>query len=85
MSVIQKQIGQFLSKPRKIKYRYLVKILKHFGFRQIYTKGSHVKFKHPKLPSDLVIPVHKNECKDFYKIQAYKQLKEIMKSYDNKT
>ena len=29
---------------------------------------------------DLIIPVHNNECKDFYKEQAKKQIKEYEKS-----
>jgi predicted RNA binding protein YcfA (HicA-like mRNA interferase family) len=52
-------------------------VLEHYGFSEISTKGSHVKFKHPKLDHDLVIPVHNNECKDFYKKQAKSLIEQI--------
>lgn len=52
-------------------------ILIYFGFEKINAKGSHVKFKHPQLQNDLVIPIHNNECKDFYKLEAKKRIKEV--------
>ncbi len=77
MSQIEKLVQKFLEKPKSIKYRELVLLLKYFGFEQIPAKGSHVKFSHDKLQYDLVIPVHKNECKDFYKEQAKKYIQKI--------
>jgi predicted RNA binding protein YcfA (HicA-like mRNA interferase family) len=41
-------------------------------------KGSHKKFKHSSLVTDLVIPVHNNDCKDFYKTQAAKIVKKLI-------
>jgi predicted RNA binding protein YcfA (HicA-like mRNA interferase family) len=66
-----------LQKPKSVKYRDLVVILEHFGFEQISAKGSHVKYYHPKLPQDLIIPVHNHECKDFYKEQAKNYIENI--------
>ncbi|HEC30689.1 MAG TPA: type II toxin-antitoxin system HicA family toxin, partial [Candidatus Yonathbacteria bacterium] len=63
--------------PTSIKYSDLENILTYFGFEKINAKGSHVKFKHSQLQYDFVIPVHKNECKDFYKKQAKKQITKI--------
>ncbi len=52
-------------------------ILEYFGFVQIPAKGSHVKYCHYKLTTDLIIPVHKNECKDFYKELAKEYIQKI--------
>lgn len=77
MSRIIKLVEKFLSNPTSVAYKDLKNILAYFGFEKIQTKGSHVKFKHFQLPYDLIIPVHNNECKDFYKKQARKQIKKI--------
>jgi len=74
MSQIEKLYKKFLSNPESIKFRELEKVLLHLEFERIEAKGSHVKFKHRKLTSDIVIPVHNNECKNFYKAQARKQI-----------
>ena len=77
MSQKQKLIAKFLDRPKTIKYRELVMILEYFGFVQIPAKGSHVKYCHYKLTTDLIIPVHKNECKDFYKELAKEYIQKI--------
>lgn len=46
------------------------KILLHLNFEKVSTKGSHVKWKHPRLRNDIIIPVHNNDCKVFYKKQV---------------
>ncbi len=73
-----KLVDKFLQNPASIRYVQLVTLLKHYGFAQVQAKGSHVKFKHPKLANDLVIPVHNNECKDFYKQQARKCIEKVI-------
>jgi len=78
MSTIKKKVEKFLGKPTSCKYLDIETILIHFGFNKINAKGSHVKFKHSQLSSDLVIPVHNNECKDFYKLEAKKKIKKII-------
>ena len=77
MTQKNKLVEKFLENPSSIKYSQLVTVLEHFGFIQIQAKGSHTKFKHPKLDSDLVIPLHKNDCKDHYKEQAQKLIKKV--------
>lgn len=75
-------VEKFFNNPASIKYTDLKTMLLYFGFKKIPVKGSHVKFKHPQLLRDLIIPVHKNECKDFYKKQAKKQIEKIRNKSD---
>jgi len=77
MTQKQKLIDTFLRNPATLKYKQLFFVLEHFGFAMIQAKSSHIKFKHPKLLSDLIIPVHNGECKDFYKKEALKRVLEI--------
>ena len=77
MSNIVKLVERFFENPTSVKYMDLKNILSYFEFEKIPAKGSHVKFKHTQLRYDLIIPVHKNECKDFYKKQAKKQIEKI--------
>lgn len=75
MSRIEKLVQQFLNNPASLRFADIEKVLFHFGFIKIETKGSHKKFKNSHLSHDLVIPVHNNDCKDFYKKLAAKTLK----------
>lgn len=77
MSKIEKKLEKFFKSPSSLKYSDIETILIYFGFEKINAKGSHIKFKHIKLQNDLVIPIHNNECKDFYKLEARKRLKEV--------
>lgn len=77
MTQIIKKVEKFLKHPTSIKYPDLEKVLVYFGFQKINARGSHVKFKHPKLQRDLIIPVHNSECKDFYKEESKRQIKNI--------
>jgi predicted RNA binding protein YcfA (HicA-like mRNA interferase family) len=70
MSQKEKLIEKFLANPASVKYRELVIILEHYGFEKISVRGSHVKFKHIHIPYDLIIPVHNNDCNNFYKKMA---------------
>lgn len=79
MTQIIKKVEKFLKNPISVKYSDLENILIYFEFEKINAKGSHIKFKHSQLQRDLIIPVHKNECKDFYKLEAKKRIKEIKK------
>ena len=49
-----------MSKLPKISGRELCNILEKLGFKKIYGKGSHVRFKHPD-GRRTVVPVHGNE------------------------
>lgn len=79
MSVTEKKIKKFLKNPKSTKYSDIVNLLLHFGFGKVSVKGSHMKFKHYSLQSDLIIPVHNNECKDFYKLEISKIIKRLKK------
>mgnify|MGYP000859419020 CR=1 FL=1 len=79
MTQKQKLVETFRTKPSSLKFKQLVSVLEHFGFILIQAKGSHVKFKHPKLSADLIIPIHNSDCKDFYKKEALKRVSEIEK------
>jgi predicted RNA binding protein YcfA (HicA-like mRNA interferase family) len=75
----QKLQDKFIKNPESVSYKNLLKVLLDVGFVQVSVKGSHVKFKHLALPHDLVIPVHNNECKPFYKREAQKLVKQVLK------
>ena len=77
MSRIEKLLKKFQARPDSVRYAEVESILLHVGCEKISVKGSHVKFKHRKLRSDIVIPVHNGECKPFYKKQALKQISKL--------
>lgn len=63
----EKLIRKFLLQPESLKYRQIEKLLLYLGFEMIFAKGSHRKFKHPAMKEGLIIPVHNNDCKNYYK------------------
>lgn len=77
MNKTEKTVQQFLKRPESLRYPEIEKILKLYGFELTKAKGSHKKFKHPSLTTDLIIPVHNNECKNFYKRLAAKTIKNL--------
>lgn len=79
MSKIENLVKKFRQNPTSCRYLEIQNILIYFGFEKINAKGSHIKFKHSELTYDLVIPVHGNECKDFYKKEARKYINKIAK------
>ena len=83
MSKTTNKVEKFFNSPKSIKYSDLESILIYFGFEKIKAKGSHFKFKHIQLKNDLIIPVHNNECKNFYKEEAKREIKKIEKNIKN--
>lgn len=79
MSQIEKLLQKFHRRPESVSYRDLERILLYVGFEKIPAKGSHVKFKSSVLRNDIVIPVHKNECKPFYKKQTLGIIRHLLK------
>jgi predicted RNA binding protein YcfA (HicA-like mRNA interferase family) len=73
-----KLVERFLANPTSIRLAQIIIVLEQFGFQQIQAKGSHLKFKHPKLNTDLVIPAHNNDCKDFYKKMAKQYVERVI-------
>lgn len=72
-----KKLIKFLNNPENTRYKDIEQLLISIGFEKIYAKGSHLKFKHKNLINDLVIPVHNNDCKPFYKRLTAKIIKEL--------
>ena len=62
MTKIQKLKDKFSENPSSVKYKDIENILLSYGFEKIRAKGSHIKFKHPKLKNDIVLPIHNGEC-----------------------
>ena len=79
MSQIEKLLEKFLSNPEVLKYKELDKVLIYLGFVLVPAKGSHKKYKHQNFSSDIIIPVHNNECKNFYKKETHKKIKDLIK------
>ncbi|MDQ7009359.1 MAG: type II toxin-antitoxin system HicA family toxin [Candidatus Gracilibacteria bacterium] len=77
MTKKQKIIEKFKNNPGSLKFSEIQTILMNLGFEKIEAKGSHTKFKNKNINinNDIIIPVHNNDCKDFYKKQTYKILK----------
>ena len=69
-----KILTKFLNNPTSVHFTEIAQILNEKGFVQVSVKGSHCKFKHPRLTADLIIPVHNGDCKDFYKKQVVKTI-----------
>lgn len=77
MTSLDKLKKKFENNPESLRYSELEKLLIYFGFEKIFTKGSHIKFKHSKLKNDLIIPIHNKDCKEFYKKQANKFINKL--------
>ena len=75
MNKIEKIILKFKNKPISLQFSDIEKILLYYGFQKIEAKGSHTKYKHTLLNNDIVVPIHNNECKNFYKQHIYKTIK----------
>ncbi len=79
MSKKEKLKKKYFLNPESLSFGEIQTVLEYLGFEKIQAKGSHIKFKHPRLPMDIVFPVHGEECKDFYKKQSLKIIKRIWK------
>ncbi len=75
MTKRDKRFRKLLNRPKSVTCSEIESVLLELEFEKIEAKGSHKKFKHSVLKSDLIIPVHNNDCKEFYKKQIAKLLK----------
>ena len=75
MTKKEKILKKFNEKLWDIRYRELEFLLLNLWFRKIDAKGSHIKFKNNTIKKNIIIPLHNNECKYFYKKQVHKILK----------
>lgn len=78
MSRIEKLLQDLRLRPESLRYKDIETILFYVGCEKVSVKGSHVKFKHRSLRYDIIIPVHNNECKSFYKKQVLKQIATLL-------
>lgn len=78
MTSIDKLKNKFKSNPTSLKFKDIEKILLYLEFEKITTKGSHIKFKHSKFIADLIVPIHNNECGEFYKKQINKIISKLL-------
>lgn len=78
MSQIEKLLQKFNRAPQTVRYADIERILRHVGFEHIHTRGSHAKWKHRALLHDIIVLVHNNECKKFYKQQIYTQIRPLI-------
>ncbi|MBT3865213.1 type II toxin-antitoxin system HicA family toxin [Candidatus Peregrinibacteria bacterium] len=65
----EKLLIKIIENPQSLKYPQIRKLLNKLGFVQKNIRGSHHKFRHPQLEQILSIPVHNNDCKEFYKVK----------------
>lgn len=82
MTRFEKRLKGFLQNPSAYNYHRIEPILRKNGFYRVEAKGSHVKFKHPSLSHDLIIPLHNNDCKIFYRKLIAKTIKHLIDSKD---
>ena len=75
MTKKDKLIEKFKNNPWSLQFSEIQIILIDLWFEKIEAKWSHVKFKNKFLKNDIIIPLHNNDCKDFYKKQTFKILK----------
>lgn len=81
MTQKDKQLNKFLNSPDSFKFQQIKTILFNLNFTEVPAKGSHLKFKHPLLKNDLIIPIHNNDCKKFYKQLIAKTIKQNKLNY----
>ncbi len=68
MTQKNKTLDKFLKNPYSIKFKAIENILFELWFIKKESKWwSHNRYKHEKLDTILVIPVHWNDCKEIYK------------------
>lgn len=74
MTKKEKLITRFKDNPASLRYEEIRIILLDAWFEEINAKWSHMKFKKKWLSTDIILPLHNNDCKDFYKKQTHKKL-----------
>jgi predicted RNA binding protein YcfA (HicA-like mRNA interferase family) len=62
-----KDFFDFLERPTSFRFSKIETILNRLGYSKVPAKGSHMKYKHPFVRRDIIVPVHNNECRPRYK------------------
>lgn len=78
MTRLDKLIDKFKTSPNKLSLRDIEQILMSIGFDKLNAKGSHVKYIQDKFGLSIVIPIHNNDCKDFYKKLVLRIIKDLI-------
>jgi len=73
MTKEEKLILKFKASPQSISLVDLLKLMEWLGIEIVQGKGSHIVCKMEK-EILIVIPVHQNDCKPFYKKKSLKIL-----------
>lgn len=77
MSKRKKLLKKFLERPATLRYSEIVNVLTHLGFNHSQGKGSHQKFYNHKIKLEIIIPIHKNDCLTYYKVEASNVIKSL--------
>ncbi len=67
MTVWKRELQRFLENPELTHFRKIEVILKNLNFEKASIKGSHFKFRHKELETNLIVPIHHGDCKKHYK------------------
>lgn len=68
MTQMDKLLAKFFANPLSVDFPDLDKILQHYWYNPKITNGwSHIHYFHPDKKDIISIPMHHNDCKDFYK------------------
>ncbi len=78
MSQKKKLLKKFLERPATLRYSEIVHLLLGLGFSHSHGKGSHNKFRHPKIQRDIILPLHNNDCATYYKVEASNVIKSFL-------
>ena len=75
MTKPDKIVEKFRKNPASVPYMKIESVLLRLGFTKSYGKGSHIKFFNSIFDITFIISVHKRECKEIYKKEIQKELK----------
>ena len=80
MNKQKKKLAKFIRNPTSLRFAEIHNLLISLSFKHKRISGSHNFYQNIKLPADISIPVHSNDCKPIYKKQVAKLIKKIINS-----
>lgn len=75
MSQFEKLLQKFLQNPQSLNVYEIMKILEKYNFEKRDAKWSHTKYT--KWEKYVIFPIHNGDCKNIYKKEAQRLIKEI--------
>ncbi len=75
MTKRDKALERFLKNPELTHFRRIEIILENLNFEKAGLKGSHYKFRHKEVKTNLIVPIHHGDCKKHYKRLIAKTIK----------